>query len=150
MKQPRSGNIGCLSNTANDSSTQCNMIPQRKCYSYSIMQYSKVLSNEDVDSITERAFSNCEGWCLPEVVSFHVADIKSDADIKIYFRAGPENKFDGKLNSCSGTGTTVSYSNRMNGEVYLDDHESWSLNSTETVSLDDYAKAKDVCTLKTF
>ena len=143
MKQPRSGNIDCLSKSVNDSSTECNMIPQRKCYSYSIMQYSKILSNEGVDNIAQRAFSNCEGWCLPDVVSFHVSDIKSDADIKIYFKAGPDNKFDGILNSCSGTGTTVSYSNRKNGEIYLDDHENWLLNSTENVSLDNLFKAED-------
>ena len=133
MKQPRSGNVGCLSNSENGASSDCNIIPQKNDYTYSIMKYSKMLKNEDVDKIIQKAFSNGRSWCLPDVVCFNDTDLNDNADIKIYFERGPANDLDGKWDSCSGSGTTVSYTNRMSGEIYFDDHENWTLNSSKNV-----------------
>ena len=132
MKQPRSGNVGCLPASGNGASNDCNIIPQKNDYTYSIMKYSKTLKNEDVDEIIQKAFSK-SSWCLPDLVCFNDTNLNNNADIKIYFERGPANDFDGKFDSCSGSGTTVSYTNRMSGEIYFDDHENWSLNSSQNV-----------------
>ena len=134
MKQPRSGNVGCLSNSENGASSDCNIIPQKNDYTYSIMKYSKILKREDVDEIIQKAFSR-DSWCLEGVVCLKGTNLNENADIKIYFERGPANDFDGKWDSCSGIGTTVSYTNRMSGEIYFDDHENWSLNSSINVSM---------------
>merc|ERR1719422_1651882 len=94
------------------------------------MKYSKILKDEDVVEIIQKAFSS-DTWCLEPLVCFNGMNLDENADIKIYFERGPANDFDGKWDSCSGSGTTVSYTNRLSGEIYFDDHENWSLNSSK-------------------
>ena len=82
MKQPRSGNIDCLTKQGNDNSSKCNITPQKSVFTYSVMQYSKTLKDEDVDNITRLAFDT---WCLADFLCFKETQLKFDADIKIYF-----------------------------------------------------------------
>jgi hypothetical protein len=129
MKQPRSGNIGCLTKQRKDNSSGCNVTPQKSVFTYSVLQYSKTLNDEDIDNIIKSAFA---AWCLPDFLCFKEAKLKSDTDIKIYFVAGPQNNFDGKWDPCSGSGATVSYTKSLlSGEIYFDDHESWALSSSD-------------------
>ena len=123
MKQPRSGNVDF---------PVSNLVPNQNRFTYSILKYPTLLSAEEADSIIATAF---ETWSRPSNIwpplCFSLSSISEKADIKIKFEAGPKNGFDGRWNSCSGTGTTVSYSNAKNRFIYFDDHEQWAVNQTD-------------------
>ena len=118
MKEPRSGNVDF---------PVSNLVPNQNKITYSILKYPTLLSKEDVDSIIATAF---ETWSRPSNVwpplCFSPSSISEKADIKLKFEAGPKNGFDGKWNKCSGSGTTVSYSNAKTRFIYFDDHEQWA------------------------
>ena len=123
MKQPRSGNVDFLVS---------NLVPNQNRFTHSILKYPTLLSKDEVDSIIAKAF---ETWSRPSNVwpplCFSSSIISEKADIKIKFEAGPKNGFDGKWNSCSGSGTTVSHSSVKTRSIYFDDHEQWALNQTD-------------------
>ena len=122
MKQPRSGNVDFLVS---------NLVPNQNRFTHSTLKYPTLLSKDEVDSIIAKAF---ETWSRPSNVwpplCFSHSSISGKVDIKIKFEAGPKNGFDGKWNSCSGSGTTVSYSNVKTRFIYFDDHEQWAVNQT--------------------
>jgi len=125
MKQPRSGNIDCPTKLGKDNSSECNFVPLKNLFTYSVMQYSKKLGDEGVDNVLEMAFA---AWCLSDFLCFEKTQLKSDADIRIHFVAGPQHNFDGKWDSCSGSGTTISYTkSHLSSDIYFDDHESWAI-----------------------
>ena len=122
MKLPRSASVDFPG---------LNVAPNQNRFTYSILKYPTLLSKEDVDSVIATAF---ETWSRPSNIwpplCFSLSSINEKADVKIKFEAGPINGFDGKWNSCSGSGTTVSYMNAKTRFIYFDDHEQWVVNQT--------------------
>ena len=123
MKQPRSGNVEF---------SVPNLVPNKNKFTYSVLKYPTLLDKERVDSVIAAAFQT---WSRPSNVwppiCFSPSRMSEKADIKLRFEAGPKNGFDGKWNSCSGSGTTVSYMNVKTGFIYFDDHEEWAVNQTD-------------------
>ena len=130
MKKPRCGNSDCRNINGEEPNKSCNLIPLKNRLTYSVVKYSKVLGNQEVDEIITVAF---EKWSHAPLLCFSKSKFDAEADIKIRFASGPQNNFDGKWDECSGRGTTIATTQSpTSADIYFDDHEQWiTTTSTE-------------------